>query len=240
MTTADHQPGALKQERDVQRMFGRIVRRYDLMNRIMTGGMDLRWRRKAVAYAREGGHDRALDVATGTGDLALALADAGFAHVIGLDFVVEMIAAAESKRQGRPNVAFVAGDALRLPFPDDTFDVCTVSFGLRNMRDYGAAIREMGRVLKPGGRLICLELTPYRKPVLGRLFNIYFAHVVPVLGGLLSGDRDAYRYLPASVAAFPAADALAGLMRDNGFARVTIARVGGGTVAFHIAVKASA
>jgi demethylmenaquinone methyltransferase/2-methoxy-6-polyprenyl-1,4-benzoquinol methylase len=231
-------PGAIKSDREVRRMFGRIVRRYDLMNRLMTGGQDERWRRKAVRYALAAGNERALDVATGTGDLALALADGGFRQVIGLDFAPPMIEAAQQKRNGRADVRFMVGDAMRLPFPDATFQACTVSFGLRNMADYEGALREMGRVIKPGGRLVCLELTPYRTPVLGRLFNAYFTRVVPLVGGLLSGDAEAYRYLPSSVAAFPDADALAGLMRQAGFERVEIERVGGGTVAIHVAVKA--
>jgi demethylmenaquinone methyltransferase/2-methoxy-6-polyprenyl-1,4-benzoquinol methylase len=218
-------------------MFGRIVRRYDLMNRLMTGGQDERWRKKAVRYARVAGEERALDVATGTGDLALALATGGFRQVIGLDFAPEMIAAARDKGAGRADVAFQVGDAMALPFGDGEFDAVTVSFGLRNMRDYGGALREMARVLRPGGRLICLELTPCRTPVLGKIFNWYFTRVVPLIGGWLSGDAEAYRYLPSSVAAFPDAVALAELMRRSGFERVEIERVGGGTVAIHVAVK---
>jgi demethylmenaquinone methyltransferase/2-methoxy-6-polyprenyl-1,4-benzoquinol methylase len=229
--------GAIKSDHDVQRMFGRIVRRYDLMNRLMTGGQDERWRKKAVRYARAAGEERALDVATGTGDLALALATGGFRQVIGLDFAPEMIAAARDKGAGRADVAFQVGDAMALPFGDGEFDAVTVSFGLRNMRDYGGALREMARVLRPGGRLICLELTPYRTPVLGKIFNWYFTRVVPLIGGWLSGDAEAYRYLPSSVAAFPDAVALAELMRRSGFERVEIERVGGGTVAIHVAVK---
>lgn len=229
--------GAIKSDREVRRMFGRIVRRYDLMNRLMTGGQDERWRRKAVRYARAAGSERALDVATGTGDLALALAAGGFRQVVGLDFAPQMIDAAREKGRERDDVEFLVGDAMRLPFGDAVFDAVTVSFGLRNMRDYEGALREMARVLRPGGRLICLELTPYRKPVLGRIFNSYFTHVVPLIGGWLSGDAEAYRYLPSSVAAFPDAVALGELMRRAGFARVEIERVGGGTVAIHVAVK---
>lgn len=229
--------GAIKHERDVRRMFGRIARRYDLMNRLMTGGQDERWRRKAVRCARQAGAGRALDVATGTGDLALALAAGGFDAVVGLDFAEEMIAVATAKSRGRAGVEFIVGDAMRLPFLDAVFDACTVSFGLRNMASYELALREMARVIRPGGRLVCLELTPYRKPVMDRLFKTYFTRVVPVIGGWLSGDTEAYRYLPSSVAAFPGADALAEMMRRVGFSGVSIERVGGGTVAIHVAIK---
>lgn len=218
-------------------MFDRIAPRYDLMNRLMTGGQDVRWRRRVVGLAREAGGARALDVATGTGDLALALLVGGYSTVIGLDFAPEMIALAVTKARGQSGISFVVGDAMQLPFADGAFDACTISFGLRNVRTYETALRELARVLAPGGRLVCLELTPYRKPVLGRLFQVYFSRVVPLVGALLSGDAGAYRYLPASVAAFPDAGALAEMMLTTGFARVAIHSVGGGAVAIHIADK---
>ncbi len=229
--------GAIKSDSAVAEMFGRIVRRYDLMNRLMTGGMDVRWRKKAVTAARGAGDERALDVATGTGDLAIALADGGFREVIGIDFAPEMIAAAEAKRHGRADLTFQVGDALHLPFPDDHFDAVTVSFGLRNMKDYQAAITEMTRVVKPGGRWICLELTPYRTPVLGTLFNWYFTRIVPTIGGWLSGDAEAYHYLPTSVASFPDAETLLTLMRAAGLAAVEYELLGMGTVALHVGIK---
>lgn len=225
-------------------MFGRIVRRYDLMNRLMTGGRDAAWRALAVRAALDGyavGGARALDVATGTGDLALALLAGGAGGVVGLDLAEPMLRAAAAKagaRPGHPNVAWVVGDALALPFPDGRFDAVTVGFGLRNMPDYAAALAEMGRVLRPGGRLVCLELTPLGAPLVGWVFDQYFRRVVPLVGGLLSGDRDAYRYLPASVAAFPDARRLAAMMGEAGFAPVTVRRLGGGTVALHVGVKA--
>lgn len=235
--------GALSTPRDVREMFGRITKRYDLVNRLMTGGMDRRWRREvatlALAAAPPGRAPHVLDVATGTGDLAITLATAGAARnarVVGIDFVASMIAAAAAKRGDRP-VALLVGDALHLPFGDASFDAVTVAFGLRNMADYGAAIREMARVLRPGGRLIVLELTPMRRPVLGRLFGWYFGRVVPFVGGLISGDRAAYAYLPRSVAAFPPASDLATLMRATGLTGVTYRLRGAGTVAIHHATR---
>lgn len=245
--------GALSAPRDVREMFGRITRRYDLVNRLMTGGMDRRWRREVAALALAPAPParpdptsgapppdrsrplRVLDVATGTGDLALTLAAAGAGRgvqVVGLDFVAGMIAAAAGKRGDRP-VALLVGDAMRLPFPDGAFDAVTVAFGLRNMAGYGAALAEMARVLRPGGRLVVLELTPMRRPVLGRLFGWYFGRVVPLAGGLISGDRAAYAYLPRSVAAFPPAEELAALMRASGLTLVAYALRGAGTVAIH-------
>ncbi len=232
----DSRPGALRPSGDVQAMFGRIVRRYDTVNRLMTGGRDVAWRRRVAKLAVEAG-GRVLDVATGTGDLALAISGAGATTVVGIDFAPPMIRAASAKVAGRHDVALAVGDALRLPFPDGAFDACTVSFGLRNMADYEAALREMARVLRPGGRLICLELTPYRVPVLSQIFGWYFRTLVPLVGGLLSGDREAYRYLPRSVAAFPGARTLAALMRRAGLTDTSYRLLGGGTVALHVGHK---
>ena len=230
-------PGAIKSETAVAEMFGRIVPRYDLVNRIMTGWQDVRWRRKCVRAALGAGSERALDVATGTGDLAIALANGGFREVVGIDFTPEMIAAAEMKRYGRADITFQVADALAIPYPDDSFDAVTVAFGLRNMQNYQAAIAEMVRVVKPGGRWICLELTPFRIPVLSRLFTWYFTSIVPRIGGMISGDSEAYRYLPASVAAFPDATALLEMMREAGLAAVEYELVGLGTVAIHAGIK---
>lgn len=240
MTQTTHRPGAIAEPATVRSMFDRIVPRYDLMNHLMTFGMDIRWRGMIAKRAAAMG-DKVLDVATGTGDVAFAISGAGAREVIGLDFSPEMIAAAESKaRKRNAPVDFLIGDAMQLPFADGTFDACTVSFGLRNMPDYAAAIAEMTRVLRPGGRFICLEMTPYRKPVLGRLFSFYFEQIVPLVGGLLSGDLGAYRYLPKSVAAFPTSTQLVMLMRHAGLTNTHVTMLGGGTVAIHTGVKSPA
>lgn len=236
--------GAIRSADDVQRMFDRIVHRYDTMNRLMTGGRDVAWRKLVAETAVRGGREHVvLDVATGTGDLALALAQAGAQRVIGIDFSSEMIAAAARKVASRTNqtperaIALAVADAMRLPFADNTFSACTVSFGLRNMPNYEAAIREMTRVLRPGGRWVCLELTPLRVPGLGAMFSLYFDRVVPLIGGVISGDRDAYRYLPASVQHFPDARSLQDLMAKAGLLNARYRLLGGGTVAMHVGEK---
>jgi demethylmenaquinone methyltransferase/2-methoxy-6-polyprenyl-1,4-benzoquinol methylase len=237
MTHSNRTPGAIAEPAEVRSMFDRIVPRYDLMNHLMTFGMDIRWRTMIARRAAAMG-DRVLDVATGTGDVAFALQAAGAREVTGLDFSPEMIAAAEAKARRRESaITFLIGDAMALPFPDDTFDACTVSFGLRNMPDYGAAIAEMTRVLRPGGKFICLEMTPYRKPVLGRLFSFAFERIMPIVGGLLSGDTAAYRYLPKSVAAFPTSTQLVMLMRAAGLTNTHVTMLGFGTVAIHTGTK---
>ena len=147
------------------------------------------------------------------------------------------VEAAEAKRFGRADLTFQVADAMQLPFADDIFDAVTVSFGLRNMRDYQAAITEMVRVVKPGGRWICLELTPFTTPVLGAAFNWYFTKIVPRIGGWMSGDGEAYHYLPTSVASFPDAEELLQLMRNAGLAAVEVQFLGFGTVALHSGIK---
>ena len=235
--------GAIRSPDDVRTMFDRIVPRYDLMNRLMTGGRDAAWRRLAVREALHGRNRadvRVLDVATGTGDLALALRAAGAAEVTGLDFSAPMLAEAKRKEAvaaGDRRITWVEGDAMALPFPHASFDAVTVAFGLRNMPSYRSALREMARVIRPDGTLVCLETTPFRAPVLRAIFAWYFARVVPIVGGMLSGDVDAYRYLPASAAAFPDADTLGHMMLEAGFSHVRYLRLGLGTVALHVADK---
>jgi demethylmenaquinone methyltransferase/2-methoxy-6-polyprenyl-1,4-benzoquinol methylase len=226
---------------EVRRMFGRIVRRYDLLNRLMSLGMDRRWRRAAATAARPAGA-LALDLGTGTGELALELRRQGAAHVVGVDFAPEMLAAARAKAEAAAETDWspVMGDALHLPFADETFDCLTNAFLLRNLVDLPVAFAEMARVLKPGGRLVCLDMTQPPSGLFGALFRLYFRRLVPPLAGAVSGDLAAYRYLPDSVKGLPDAAALAVLLRDAGLAEVRVRRLGGGTVALHTALKPSA
>ena len=225
--------GAIQSGDKVRQMFNRIVPRYDLMNRVMTGGRDVAWRNIVARQAALSG-DRVLDIATGTGDLAFAIRQAGAKQVIGTDFSEEMIEAARKKAPKHgPDVEFRIADALALPFEDGAFDAVTVSFGLRNMTDYDAAMREMHRVLRPGGTAIVLEMTPLKRPILGPPFRFYFEKVVPLVGGVLSGSLTAYRYLPSSVEAFPPAHELAEMMQEAGFVDVKYQLLGFGTVAIH-------
>jgi demethylmenaquinone methyltransferase/2-methoxy-6-polyprenyl-1,4-benzoquinol methylase len=204
----------------------------------MTMGLDRRWRRIAVELARP--RDAvALDLATGTGDLAMELARQGSRFVVGADFCPEMVVAAVEKvgRNGSVvPISFLAGDAQQLPFPDNTFDCLVNGFLLRNVSDLDGALREFRRVLKPGGRLVCLDLT-HPPRALRPLFWPWFRLVVPTLGGLVSGDFDAYTYLPDSLSTYPDADRLRDMMLAAGFTNATYRRVGMGTVAIHIAVK---
>jgi len=222
----------------IQTMFGRIVRRYDLLNRLMSLGMDIGWRQAAAIAARPSG-GLLLDVGTGTGDLALELYKQGAGYIVGVDFSFEMLSLAQGKSRTKEvmQAAWLLADALRLPFPDDTFDGVTNAFLLRNLVDLPAGLKEMARVLKPGGRLVCLDMTRPPPGPFGALYRLYFNRLLPPLAGAISGDRAAYRYLPNSLAGFPEASALATTLTDIGLAEVSVQRLAGGTVALHTASK---
>lgn len=219
---------------EVQAMFDRIAPRYDCLNRAMTVGLDGRWRRAAAAAADLAAGDRALDCCTGTGDLALALAQrvTPSGSVVGVDFAEEMLAQARAKAAARgATVDFRQADALDLPFPDDAFDAATVAFGIRNVSDLDRGIAEMVRVVRPGGRVVILEITtPARLRV---FYELWFDRVVPQLGRLLGRDGAAYSYLPASVRRFPEPAALAAHMAAGGLADVRWRRLAGGIIALH-------
>jgi demethylmenaquinone methyltransferase / 2-methoxy-6-polyprenyl-1,4-benzoquinol methylase len=224
------QTGRLPAE-GVRTMFDRIAPVYDAMNRTMTAGLDRRWRRlTAEAVVRPG--DGVLDACCGTGDLAVAAARAG-GKVTGLDFSERML---ERARQKAPGLEWVRGDLLALPFANASFDAATVGFGVRNVEDLGLALRELRRVLRPGGRLGILEITRPRGP-LALFYRFWFDGAVPLLGKLLPGGS-AYTYLPASVRRFPGPEELAELMRAEGFTDVRFRLLAGGIVAIHTGAAA--
>ena len=207
-------------------MFDRIAPVYDVMNRVMTVGLDLRWRRIAAeAVVRPG--DRVLDACCGTGDLAVACARLG-GVVTGLDFAPRML---ERARRKLPSATWVEGDMLALPFEDASFEASTVGFGARNVADLDGGLRELRRVLAPGGRVAVLEITQPRGP-LAPFYRVWFDKIVPMLGTVLKGGA-AYSFLPASVKRFPGPDELAELMRAAGFGDVAYRTFAGGIVALH-------
>jgi len=220
-----HEAGTLDPA-GVESMFDRIAPVYDVMNRVMTAGLDQRWRRRAVRAAVQPG-DRVLDACCGTGDLAVAAYRAG-ARVVGLDFSERML---ERARRKTADVEWVRGDLLELPFGDGSFDAATVGFGVRNVSDLERALRELRRVLRPGARLAILEITTPRG-VLKPFFSFWFDRVVPLLGRVLPGGK-AYTYLPASVKRFPGAEELAAVLEECGFADVHFRLYGGSIVALH-------
>lgn len=220
----------------VGRMFGAIADRYDLMNRVMTFGMDQRWRRQAVEVTGLRPGQTALDVATGTGDLAFELARAvgPGGRVVGLDFVPEMITLARKKAGARElDVHFQIGDALSLPFADASFDAVTCGFGLRNFEDRQGGLDEMGRVTRSGGRVVILELTPPQNELARR----YMHEVVPRLGQILARAREAYTYLPESAEEFPGPETLGRMLQRAGLRQVTYRLLNFGTVGLHWATK---
>jgi demethylmenaquinone methyltransferase/2-methoxy-6-polyprenyl-1,4-benzoquinol methylase len=210
-------------------MFDRIAPVYDVMNRVMTAGLDIRWRRLAAQAAVRPG-DRVLDAACGTGDLAIADRKAGAARVTGLDFSEKMLERARRKA----DLEWIQGDMLALPFAEGTFDAATVGFGVRNVADLELALRELRRVLKPGGRLAILEITQARGP-LKPFFSLWFDRIVPLLGKVLPGGS-AYTYLPESVKRFPTAEGLVELLVSSGFGEVEFRLLGGSIVALHTGV----
>ena len=215
-------------ETQVRAMFDRIARVYDLMNSVMTAGMHHRWRERAADLARVGPGSRALDVATGTGDLAIELARRG-AEVTGLDFSEPMLELARGKA---PGVEWVRGNALALPYGDGEFDAVTVGFGARNFSDLGRGLAEMARVTRPGGRVVVLEITTPQKPPLSWFFRLWFDRLVPALGRL-AGDSDAYAYLPSSVRRFPGPRELAAELAGAGLEDVRWLLTAGGIIAVH-------
>jgi demethylmenaquinone methyltransferase/2-methoxy-6-polyprenyl-1,4-benzoquinol methylase len=215
-------------EAQVRAMFDRVARVYDRMNSVMTAGMHHRWRRRAGDLAQVGPGSRALDVATGTGDLAIELSARG-ADVIGLDFSERMLAIARTKA---PRIEFVRGNALELAYPDGAFDAVTVGFGARNFDDLDRGLSELARVTRPGGHVVILEITTPQKPPLSWFFRLWFDRAVPALGRV-AGDSDAYTYLPSSVRRFPGPRELAERLTAAGLADVRWVLTAGGIIAIH-------
>jgi demethylmenaquinone methyltransferase/2-methoxy-6-polyprenyl-1,4-benzoquinol methylase len=217
-------------------MFDRIAGRYDLVNRLMTMGVDRRWRRATIGACRITPSTDALDVCCGTGDLSFLLEKAGARSVVGVDFSVQMLERARERSAGSSShVEFVEGDAMALPFGDDSFDVLTVGFGVRNVEKLDVAFAEFRRVLRSGGRLACLEITRPTSRASAAFHNVWFHKVVPVVGGIVSGDREAYSYLPESTRDFPQPRELADVIRAAGFPNPQWKTFGGGIVALHTA-----
>ena len=255
MARSDPLPPPDRKATYVRAMFADIARRYDLMNRVMTFGRDQSWRRYAVSQlcldtspvstsgmattrpkSTTAQPQAILDVATGTGDLAIEVRrQYPEARVVGLDVVPDMLVLAREKTGSR--VPVIVGDALALPFPEAVFDGVVTGFALRNVTDIPAAFAEMARVTRPGGRLACLEITRPQIPLFRQLFGWYFYRLVPIIGGIVSGKRSAYTYLPHSLTAFPGPAEIAGIMHGVGWDDVSFRRLMFGTVAIHVGVR---
>lgn len=226
-------PAAADKPVYVNQMFARIAPTYDLMNRLMSLGMDQRWRREMLELCELPPRGRLLDVGTGTGDIAYAaLAAYPGVEAVGCDFTYEMMAAGQHKQPRSPD--FVQGDTYRLPFPDGVFDAVVSGFLVRNVVDRTAVFREQARVVRPGGRVVCLETAPPSNTLLGPLFAFYFFRIVPFLGALVSGDGEAYAYLPQSTVDFPLPGELQHMMEMAGLRNVFYRERMLGTVAIHV------
>jgi demethylmenaquinone methyltransferase / 2-methoxy-6-polyprenyl-1,4-benzoquinol methylase len=219
------------EEPQVQAMFDRIAGFYDRMNTVMTAGLHHAWRRRAAELARLSPGGRALDVATGTGDLAVELARrvSPGGEVVGTDFSERMLELARAKA---PGLRFEPANALALPYADGEFDAATVGFGARNFSDLEQGLGEMGRVVRPGGRVVVLEITTPRRPPLSTFFELWFDRAVPALGRL-AGDPQAYSYLPSSVRRFPGPGELAAIMYGCGMTEIRYILTAGGIIALH-------
>jgi demethylmenaquinone methyltransferase/2-methoxy-6-polyprenyl-1,4-benzoquinol methylase len=227
--------------RAVREMFSGIARRYDLLNHLLSMNIDKRWRsrvRKKLSDVLNDPAAKVLDVACGTGDLAIELATGANAQVLGTDFCRPMLEIAEDKTEAlNLGIPYMEGDAMGLPFPDNTFDAVTIAFGLRNVSNWAGGIAELHRILKPGGRLVILEFSAPVVPGMKQAFNFYFANILPRIGGIVSGSRSAYEYLPDSVRKFPDQKNLARMMSESGFSAVGYENLTGGIAAIHSGIK---
>jgi demethylmenaquinone methyltransferase/2-methoxy-6-polyprenyl-1,4-benzoquinol methylase len=237
--TAGSRPGTLA-EPQVRAMFDRIAGFYDVMNSVMTAGLHHEWRRRAADLARVGPGDRVLDVATGTGDLALELARrvGPGGEVVGSDFSEAMLDRAREKAAagGDGSVRFEWGNALELPYADGEFAAATVGFGARNFSDLDRGLAEMARVVRPGGRVVVLEITTPTRPPLSTFFRLWFDRAVPLIGRV-AGDPDAYEYLPSSVRRFPGPHELAARLDRAGLRDIRYVLTAGGIIALHAGTR---
>lgn len=227
--------------RAVREMFSGIAGRYDLLNHVLSINIDKRWRRlvrEKLSDVLANPSAIVLDVACGTGDLSLELKRNSKARVIGSDFCHPMLAIAKDKTtEAKESIPYIEGDAMRMPFPDAAFDAVTIAFGLRNLSNFEDGLRELGRILKPGGKLVVLEFSSPVVPGFRGLFNFYFTRILPRIGGVVSGSSAAYEYLPDSVSKFPDQKKLVELMRSTGFTSVEYTNLTGGIAAIHTGTK---
>lgn len=229
--------GEMRHPADIQHMFERIARRYDWMNRLMTFGQDLRWRREVITHAQLGDGGRLLDLGAGTGDLSYeAIRQQPGCQVIAADFTLRMMQVGR-RRPHSGSIAWVTADALNLPFPDQVFDAVVSGFLLRNVADLPRTLREQYRVLKPGGQIVALDTTRPDPGWLAPMINFHLHSLIPLLGQLFAGSRQAYTYLPASTDSFLSAQALAEQFRRAGFSEVGFRRRMFGTIAIHWGIK---
>jgi demethylmenaquinone methyltransferase / 2-methoxy-6-polyprenyl-1,4-benzoquinol methylase len=228
----------LEHARAVREMFSGIARKYDFLNHFLSVNTDKRWRRLVAKKLRDvldNENALVLDVACGTGDLAIELQKSGRARIIGTDFCRPMLAiAVEKNRTNSTQIPFVEADGMNLSFADETFDAVTIAFGLRNFSNWRAGLIELHRILKKGGKLAVLEFSSPVVPGFRQMFQFYFSHILPRIGGAVSGSRGAYEYLPDSVSKFPDQKNLARLMREIGFSDVEYKNLTGGIAAIHI------
>jgi demethylmenaquinone methyltransferase/2-methoxy-6-polyprenyl-1,4-benzoquinol methylase len=231
----------IKHARAVREMFSGIAGKYDFLNHFLSVNTDKRWRkivRKKLSDELNNPNALILDVACGTGDLSVELQQNAQAKIIGTDFCRPMLEVAKEKNpKNNLSIPYVEGDALALSFADESFDAVTIAFGLRNVANWLDGLKELRRVLKFGGKLAILEFTTPPVPGFKQLFNLYFTQVLPRIGGMVSGSRDAYEYLPDSVAKFPDQKKLAEMMREIGFEEVTYQNLTGGIAAVHLGTK---
>ena len=224
--------------RYVRTLFATIADRYDFITIALSYGQDRRWKRRLVDLVEPRRDERVLDLATGTGDIAFGLAARG-ADVVGLDVTARMIALAHAKNRAGRAATFMVGDMLALPFADATFDAATVGYGLRNVPDLDAAIREVSRVVKPGGRLVSLDFNRPANAIIRCAYLTYLTIVGSALGLVLHRDPDTYRYIPASLRTYPGAAGVARMMAARGFSQVTHIPLLGGLMSIHVAIRES-